>query len=74
MIKVVSVVAALACCVTTMSLAFGQMLFGLTDVAAASLTVLTAYPMLHDLGLSEVLALLGAGIVFWFSTRRSEDM
>jgi hypothetical protein len=74
MIKVVSVLAALACCATTLSLAFGQMLSGLTDFAAASLTILTAHPMLHDLGLSEVLALLGAGIVFWFSTRRSEDM
>lgn len=72
--KIVSVLAALACCGTTLSLAFGKALSGMAAHAADSFTALAAHPALGSFSLPEVLALLGAFIVFSSSTRRSEDM
>jgi hypothetical protein len=72
--KIVSVLAALACCGTTLSLAFGHAISGMAALAADSVTAVTAYPALIGFDWPEMLALLGACIVFWSSTRRSEDM
>lgn len=72
--KVVSVLAALACSLTTLSLAYGLSLSGLADIAVASYAALIALLPSGAFGLTEALALLGAGIVFWSSTRRTADM
>jgi hypothetical protein len=72
--KIVSVVAALACCGTTLSLAFRHAVSGMTAVVTDAFAALAAYPTLAGFDLPETLALLGACIVFWSSTRRSEDM
>jgi hypothetical protein len=71
--KVVSVLAALACCATTLTLAFGPALAGMATLAADSVTALTAHPALDGFDLPEALALLGAFVVFWSSTRSSQD-
>jgi hypothetical protein len=72
--KIVSVLAALACCGTTLSLAFGHAISGMAALAADSVTAITAYPVLVGFDWPEVLALLGAFVVFSSGTQRSEDM
>jgi hypothetical protein len=71
--KIVSVLAALACCGATLSLAFGHALSGTVAILADSLRTLAMLPAL-GFDFPEALALLGALVVFWSSTRRSEDM
>jgi hypothetical protein len=70
--KIVSVLAALACCGTTLSLAFGPALSGVAGHAATQLTALTTHPVLNGLDLPAVLALLGAFVVFASGARRSD--
>ena len=72
--KIVSALAALACCGTTLSLAFGHAMSGMAALAAESVTAMTAYPAMVGFDWPEVMALLGAFVVFSSSTRRSEDM
>jgi hypothetical protein len=71
--KIVSVLAALACCGTTLSLAFGHALTGMAAYAATQFTALTTHPMLNGLDLPAVLALLGALVVFASGACHSED-
>ena len=71
--KIVSALAALACCGTTLSLAFGHAVAGMAAHAADQFTALTAHPVLNGLDLPAVLALLGALVVFASSACRSED-
>ena len=72
--KIVSALAALACCGTTLSLAFGHAMSGMAALAAESVTAMTAYPAMVGFDWPEVMALLGAFVVFSSGTRRSEDM
>lgn len=72
--KIVSVLAALACCGTTMSLAFGPLLSSLAALIAAPFAALAGLPALVGIGLPETLALLGALVVFWSGTHHSEDV
>ena len=72
--KVVSALCALVCCGATCSLAFGPALAGLAALVAAPFTAVAGYLTLGALYLPEVLALLGAFIVFAASTRHSEDV
>ena len=72
--KVVSVLAALACCGTTLTVAFGQALSGMADLAATTLTALAAHPALDGVDLPEALALLGAFVVCSSSARGSQDL
>ena len=72
--KIVSTLCALVCCGATCSLAFGPALAGLSALAAALFTALAGYLALGALYLPEMLALLGAFIVFAASTRQSEDV
>jgi hypothetical protein len=71
--KIISALAALACCGTTLSLAFGPAVSGMAAHAATQFTALTAHPVLNGLDLPAVLALLGALVVFASSACRSED-
>jgi hypothetical protein len=71
--KVVSVLAALACCGTTLSLAFGNTIAGVAAQTAQTLTALAA-PAAGGLPVPEALALLGALVVFSSSAIRSKDM
>ena len=72
--KIVSALAALACCGATLSLAFGHAISGMAALAADSVTAMTAYPAMVGFDWPEVMALLGAFVVFSSGTRRSEDM
>ena len=72
--KIVSALLALACCGTTMALAFGHAIAGTPALAADSFTALAAHPALGIVDLPEALALLGAFVVFSSGTRRSEDI
>jgi hypothetical protein len=72
--KVVSVLAALACCATTLTLAFGHALSAMAARAAASFTALAASPPLDGFDLPGALALLGAFVVFSSSALSSKDM
>lgn len=72
--KVVSVLAALACCATTLSLAFGQTIAGIAAQTGHALSTLAAYSAAGGLPVPEALALLGALVVFSSSTFRSKDM
>lgn len=74
MMKVVSVLAALACCGATLSLAFGPALSGAAARTADSIAALVTHPALTGFSLPEALALLGAFIVFSSSARRLGDM
>ena len=71
--KIISALAALACCGTTLSLAFGPAVSGMAAHAADQFTALAAYSVLNGLDLPAVLALLGALVVFASSACRSED-
>jgi hypothetical protein len=71
--KVISVLAALACSGTTLALAFGHAVSGMAAHAATQITALTAHPVLDGLDLPAVLALAGALVVFASSARRSQD-
>ena len=72
--KVVSALAALACCGATLALAFEHALSGMAARAAASFMALATHPALDGLYLPEALALLGAFIVLSSGSYRSRDM
>jgi len=71
--KVVSVLAALACCSATLTLAFGHALSRMATHAATQFAAIAAHPVLDGIDLPAVLALLGAFVVFASGARRYED-